>query len=310
MTTDSNSTPRILLLGGNGFLGAHLAQSLRDGWQLRTFDRPGSRHHGVGEFVPGDIANSDDLDAALDGCGALVYLVHDSGVSPLMDSDRLSLLRNLELLMLTLESARRTGVGKIAFISSGGTVYGVPESQPVGEDHPLRPISAYGVAKASMEMYLRVAARQHGLQTLIVRPSNPYGPGQNPQRKQGVVSIFTHRILRGEQIEIWGDGESCKDYLHVRDLTDGFARLLAAGFDNQCYNIGSGMATSLNEIVAAVEKVAARKANVVYRQPRTADVSTIILDPRKLEQRIGPRELICFEAGIREMVDWLERQRF
>ncbi len=304
---DSDGKNKVLLAGGNGFLGMHLAKSLEQHWQVRIFDRPASRHHGIGDFYPGDIGNSADLDEALSGCDAVVYLVHDSGASPFQDSERLSLLRNLELLLLTIEAAARQGVQQFAFISTGGAVYGVPQCIPVTEGHPLCPISTYGVAKAAMELYLRVAARQYDLKTLIFRPSNPYGPGQNPHRKQGVVSIFGHRILHGLPLEIWGDGNGQKDYLLVSDLTDCMAALMAAGFDGQAYNIASGQSASLLDIVQTIESVTGKQAELSFKQPQANDVAAIVLDNRKLCQRIGQQSFTPLSEGIASTIDWLQR---
>ncbi len=303
---ESLAEKKILLLGGNGFLGGHLARSLAGGWQVRVFDRPQqSRQHGVGDFVAGDIGNSSDLDEALTGCDTVVYLVHDSGASPLLDSDRLSLVRNLELLMLAVEATVRQGVNNFVFVSSGGAVYGVPQSAPVAEDHPLCPISGYGAAKAAMEMYLNVAVHKHGIRTLILRPSNPYGPGQNPQRKQGVVPIFAHRILSGLPIEIWGDGNGAKDYLLVNDLTDCMAALVQAGCDHQAYNIASGQSATLVEIIKVIELATGKQAEVVFKEQRAGDVSAITLDNRKMLERIGQRQFVSLEQGVAQTVEWL-----
>lgn len=304
-SSNDPSARRVLLVGGNGFLGRHLCRALSARWQVRVFDRPGTLPEDGVDFRPGDLVNAGELDAAMTGCEAFIYLVHESGLSPYLDSDRLALVRNLDLFLLTLESARRVGVGKVILFSSGGAVYGVPERLPVAETHPRHPISAYGVAKASMEMYLEASAREVGMEYLVVRPSNPYGPGQNPKRLQGAVAVFAYRILRGEPIEIWGEGDSRKDYIFVEDLAEAVALLVNGDFDNRAYNIGSGLPVSLHELIDAIETTAGQKA-IIHRLPlRKNDVPEIILDLARIEARTGWRAATAIGEGIRRTVEWI-----
>lgn len=298
----------ILLLGGNGFLGTHLAASLANDFDVRIFDRPGSTHHGVGRFFPGEIESAADLDAAMDGTSSLIYLVHETGTSPYLDSDRLALVRNIELLLLALESAERCGVHNIAFFSSGGAVYGIPSALPVKESHPIRPVSTYGVAKASMELYLQSCAHLKRFRTLILRPSNPFGPGQNPLRKQGVISVFAQKILHDEPIQIWGDGKARKDYIYVKDMADAIASLLRAGFDNCAYNVASGIGLSLLDVVAQIEAATGKSAKIQFKPARASDVPEIILDTTLMRQRTGFEHLTPLAVGIQETVTWLQTQ--
>ncbi len=293
-----------LLVGGGGFLGRHVARALADSWDVRILDRPGLPPCESAQFLAGDIGNANDLDAAMLGCEGFAYLAHETGISPYLDSDRLALTRNLELFLLTIEAARRTCVSKALLFSSGGAVYGIPDSLPVSEDHPLHPISAYGVAKASMEMYLAAAARTGGMSYLIVRPSNPYGPGQNPLRRQGAIAVFTHRILHGLPIELWGDGNAGKDYIYVEDFAEAVAALIEAGFDNRAYNIGSGARASLNNIITLIEEATGKTARVEHRPPRPNDVPEFALDTSRLLQRTGWSPKTSLKQGIQHTVDW------
>ncbi len=297
----------ILLVGGNGFLGSHLATALADDFEIHTFDRPGSRHHGVGHFHPGEIDNASDLDSAMGCCSSMVYLVHETGLSPYLDSDRLTMVRNFELLLLTLESASRCGVRNIAFFSSGGAVYGVPEALPVHESHSLKPVSTYGVAKAAMELYLQSVARSGRFQILILRPSNPFGPGQNPLRKQGVVSVFARKILLGEPLEVWGDGRERKDYIYVEDMAEMVALLVKAGFDNNAYNVCSGKGLSLLDLISLLEAASGRKALIEFHPKKPGVVPEIILDPSKLQSRVGKTTTTPLHQAIEKTLEWIEK---
>lgn len=185
--------------------------------------------------------------------------------------------------MLTLEAAQAHGVERVLLFSSGGAVYGIPERLPIPEDHPLRPISAYGICKVAMENYLAMFAKRHGMRALIVRPSNPYGPGQDGRRQQGVIAVFTSKICQGEPVEIWGDGSATKDYLHVQDLAQATRLLLEADADGT-FNIGSGVGTSVLEIVQAIEQKTGKMAQLNFRPAIPTDVPNFVLDIAKLRE--------------------------
>ena len=204
-----------------------------------------------------------------------------------------------------MAAAEKCGIKKIALYSSGGAVYGIPAFLPVSEDHPLRPISAYGVAKASMELYLHASAHSKGIQYLILRPSNPYGPGQHPLRKQGVIPIFAHKIQKGEPLEIWGEGATRKDYIFVKDLSSISAALLSMEWDNRAYNIGSGEGTSLLEIIHTIEETTGRTALIEFKPSRSNDVPEIILDTSRVQSRTGIIPTTTLADGIRTTTAWL-----
>jgi len=301
--------PQILLVGGHGFLGTHLQQALEKDWTVRVYGRSGKAVSGLANHQAQRIESSAELDVAMGGCDAVAYLVYETSSSPYLDTDRLAVARNMELLLLVLESAERCGVGNVLFFSSGGAVYGVPMVKHVLESHPLSPISSYGVAKVSMEMYLHFAARAGKFKTLIIRPSNPFGLGQNPNRKQGVIPIYAQKILKGEPIEIWGDGRAAKDYIHVTDMAAAVSKLVAKGFDNEVYNVGSGTGTTLLEIVDCLEKVTGLSGNISFMPQRANDVSSIVLDTQKIRSSIAWKVEVKLEDGIREVVSCLEDKR-
>lgn len=287
-------------------MGSHIAKTLSRDWSVRTFDRPGSPFHGVGEFYSGNVHDLSALARAMEACHAVIYLVHESGDSPYLDRDDLVLVRNMELLVVAVQAAKTAGVSNFLFFSSGGAVYGIPNQVPVAEDHICDPISSYGVAKASMEMYLRSIARARDFNTLVVRPSNPYGPGQNPFRKQGVISIFTQRILAGKEIELWGDGLSVKDYLYIDDFSEGVAVLIGKGFDNRAYNIGAGCGISLLEIIRVIERVTGKKACVKHLSARRNDVTEVTLDISRITDRTGWVPRVDLEKGVTQTVLWVQ----
>src|SRR5919106_1741365 len=268
-----------LVLGGAGFIGSHVAEALaQEGHGVKVFDRPHvdrlplfPRHKGF-EIFTGDFLNPQALSPALRGTEIVFHLVSTtlpktSNDNPVYDVET-NVLGSLRLLAL----CRDHGVRKVVFISSGGTVYGVPASLPVAEDHATQPISSYGIHKLAVEKYLHLAHRLHGLDYCILRPGNLYGPRQRLDIAQGAVAVFLDRALRARPIQIWGDGSVVRDYVYVGDAVD--AILKAARFQGEprVFNIGSGIGVSLNQLVAEIGKLLGAAVKVDYADARAVDV--------------------------------------
>jgi UDP-glucose 4-epimerase len=305
-------TPKILLIGGNGFIGSHLADALLAcGASLRILDVQAERFRpplpGV-QYFSGDCTNSATLRAALAGCDTLVYLAHNTlPLASFLNLDR-EVRQGLEVFAGVLEMAVQEQVERVMLFSSGGAVYGEPPSAaPVEETIACRPVSPYGLVKLMMEGYLHMVHHLHGLPYLVVRPSNPFGPRQNFLGHQGAIPIFMHRLLTGQPISVWGDGQAVKDYIYITDLIGAVVSLLEAGFDNQIYNIGSGLGRSVVEIVAALEQELSRKARLEYRPAHAGDVAHSVLAMGKLTARTGWTPQTSFEDGLRKTKQWYDQ---
>ena len=293
-----------LILGGGGFIGTAVAERLlADGWRVRIFDRPGvrmpSRIADRLDCVAGDFQAAGELAPALEGVDAVVHLIStmlpkSSNEAPLQDVET-NVLATLRLLSLMVERRIR----KIVFASSGGTVYGVPRSVPITEDHPTQPEVSYGITKLAIEKYLYLYGRLHGLQPVSLRIANPYGGGQRIDTAQGAVAAFLHRALRGEAIEIWGDGSVTRDYLHVNDLATAFSCALDYEGPNQVFNIGSGQGVSLNELAAAIETVLGCHLVRRYLPGRSFDVPVSVLDNSRARAELRWSPSIPLAEGLR-----------
>ncbi len=305
-----------LVLGGAGFIGSHLAEALaQEGHRVKVFDRPHvdrlplfPRARGF-EVFTGDFLNPQALAPALQGTELVFHLVSttlpkSSNDNPVYDVES-NVLGSLRL----LELCREQGVRKLVFVSSGGTVYGVPRTTPVAENHPTEPISSYGIHKLMVEKYLGLAHRLHGLDYRIVRPANLYGPRQRLDIAQGAVTVFLDRALRDQPIQIWGDGSVVRDYVYVADAVD--AMLKAARFDGaqRIFNIGSGKGTSLNELVAEIEKLLGRPVKFEHSEPRALDVPVNVLDSSLAERYLGWRASTPLGEGLRRTCEWLRAAR-
>ncbi len=250
----------ILVTGGAGFIGAHMAKRhLDDGHRVVVVDDlSAGRRDKVpagARFVEADIAET-DLEPLLreekiefvSHHAAQIDLRH-SVADPLFDA-RANILGSLRL----FEACRRAGTRRVLFASTGGAVYGEPEGRrPAREDHPTNPVSPYGCAKLSIENYLHYYRVVHGFQTQVFRYANVYGPGQNGTGEAGVVAIFCEAILRGGTPKIRGDGEQTRDYIYVGDLVEAAARACASETSGT-WNLGTGIETSVNKLFAMIAR--------------------------------------------------------
>lgn len=301
-----------LILGGAGFIGSHLAEALLgNGHAVRVFDRPNlalpaSLATACGlERVDGDFINEDDLMHAVPGCDVVFHLVwttlpKSSNDNPIYDVDT-NIIGTLHL----LEVARRSGVRKIVFISSGGTVYGTPLQIPVPETHPTDPLVSYGISKLAIEKYLHLYKTLHGLDYIVLRVANPFGERQRVNAAQGAVAVFLARALAGEAIEIWGDGSVTRDYIYIRDVVEAFLKAMDYEGEPRVFNIGSGEGRSLNDILAAMEALLGRPVERRYLPARKFDVPVSVLDINRAREKLRWTPGISFAEGLRRTLGWM-----
>jgi UDP-glucose 4-epimerase len=298
-----------LILGGCGFIGRHLAVSLaKRGEPVTLADRipllqfPAGVAPDLLRFEAVDLVhvNWDELitDCDLIHHFAWSTIPQTANEDPVADLDI-----NVRSTLKLLEALRRRGNGRLVFASSGGTVYGRLRQTPVPENHPLEPITAYGVSKVSIEKYLGFYSELCRMDCRIARLSNPFGAGQNPRRNQGAASVFLNKALAGEKITIWGDGEVIRDYLHISDVVAGIVALADAPLESlpgpPVVNIGSGEGVSLNQIVSVLQASLGRTLDVEYTPGRPFDVPVNVLDITRAREFLGWSPRLSFEAGMR-----------
>jgi UDP-glucose 4-epimerase len=303
----------ILVTGGNGFIGSHLVNQLATFEQHRVtvfdlYPRPYDALPGGVQFIQGNLNNSNLIRRTLVDQGIdIVYhmawtTIHETALkNPAADIEQ-NLIPSVNLLEACLDA----GVKRFVFLSSGGTVYGIPDSLEVREDHPTRPINAYGITKLAVEKYVQMHSYLRGMNYVIFRPSVPYGPYQNPHRRQGAVSVFIYRALRGEPVTIWGDGEVQRDYFYVSDLI----RALVAVLDlptttNALINLGGKQTYTLNQLVAAIEQDLKVKIQVRYETARKFDVPHLQLDNHVASKLLHWQPEISLSEGIARTVEWI-----
>lgn len=291
-----------LVTGASGFIGRPLIARLQsDGHTVRRAVRHDPRSEGDVRCALD--ASIDDWAAALEGVDGVFHLAWSTVPRSANNAPLNDLTTNLAGTVALLEAMRRYPKMPLVFVSSGGTVYGAPAEIPTTETHPLRPLSVYGASKVSAESYSLVYRRQFGVDTRIVRLSNPFGPGQNTGGQFGAASVFAARALAGLPIEIWGDGSVVRDYVFIDDAVEALQRIMrvpATTFSNvePVINVGSGKGTSLLEIVHVIEELLKVRLAVTFQPPRGFDVPVNILDIARARRILEWLPTTSFEAGM------------
>jgi UDP-glucose 4-epimerase len=203
------------------------------------------------------------------------------------------------------EAARRAGVRKFLYTSSGGAIYGSPTSLPISEDVAVDPMSPYAAGKVAGEVYLNTFRNLYDLDCAHIAPSNVYGPRQGPNGEAGVVAIFSHALLTGRPTKIFGDGTDTRDYVFVDDVVNAFVKAAAVPGLGQRFNIGTGVETSVRQLHSAVSKTIGAPDNPEFHPPRAGDLRRSCLDIRRAESVLGWRPRIDVETGVARTVDFL-----
>jgi UDP-glucose 4-epimerase len=304
------SARRVLVTGGAGFIGSHVAEAyLARGDRVWIVDDLSS---GKLENVPegAELVRMDIGDPALDELfrkvGGFDIVNHHAAqidVRRSVADPRADARINIDGLLNVLECARRHGVGRVIFVSSGGVVYGEPACRPTPETAPKLPRSPYGVTKLAGEQYLYYYAQVHGLEYAALRYSNVYGPRQDPHGEAGVVAIFSSRLRDGQPITIYGDGEQTRDYVYVGDvvranlLVSDVALPPAVDLDSRGFNVGTGRETSVNELARVLMEAAGRDAEVRYAAARPGELLHSCLDNTRLRQ-LGWEPAVSLREGL------------
>ena len=304
---------KCLILGGGGFLGSHLGDALVNlGHAVRIFERPNLSPlgyklpaHGI-EWFEGDFANKEDIARAVQGCDVVYHLISTTIPKSSVENPIYDIETNVLSTLNLLESVRDDNVHKIIFVSSGGTVYGVPKHLPIDESHPTYPICSYGVCKITIEKYLHLYRSLYGIEYCILRLSNPYGERQRPTGDQGVIASFLNKALKHEPIEIWGDGSIVRDYFYVSDAVDAMIKALNCHGEDPVLNIGSGVGLSLNQVIDNIESTIGHKVSKNYLQGRSFDVPTNILNIEKAQRLLGWKPKVPLGHGLRRTMQWMQ----
>jgi UDP-glucose 4-epimerase len=285
----------ILFIGGAGFIGSNIISNIitcKYNWNIFVLELPGadlSRLVGMDiTVIRGELSNIDMVQSLLDinRIDCVVHLVSTLIPNSTFEDYKREYLNvifpSIELMSLCAKKHI-----KFVYFSSGGTIYGDRTTTiPFVETDSILPISYYGWSKQIMENAIAYANRTEGLEYLILRPSNPYGHGQRLHAQQGLIAVSIGKLLAGEDIEIWGDGDSLRDYIYIDDLADIVVQLLRKKISNTILNIGSEKGYSVNNIIFELQKIVGKKIQVKHVPMKKSNVKNMILNTTKLRKLV------------------------
>ena len=304
---------KILVTGGAGFIGSHVADSfIQAGHQVVVVD---NLHSGKeanlnprAKFYRVDIRNRDALEMVFQ-LERPDILCHQAALANVRESiarpaeyAEVNVIGTINL----LELARQYGIKKIIYASTGGACYGEPIKLPVTEDHPINPLDPYGASKHAVEHYLYLYQANFKIPYTVLRYPNVYGPRQDPYGEAGVVAIFAVKLLKGEQPVINGDGLQTRDFVHVGDIAR--ANVLASTRDGEILNLGWGKGTDINTIFRKLRMLTGSKAEEIHGPAKLGEVRFTYLDASRAGQALGWEPGVSLDEGLKQTVEYFRQQ--
>ena len=297
---------RVLVTGGAGFVGSHVVDGLlAKGHDVLVVDDlsmgPRSNLPPHVELAGLDVSDESFVRAAKSFRPDVIsHLAAQSSVPVSMRDPVLDARTNIMGGLNVLRAAIETKCEQVVYVNTGGALYGEPEYLPCDEEHPIRPISAYGLSKWASECYFRIILPD-SIPLKVLRPANIYGPRQDPYGEAGVIAIFARRMLDGEPVIINGDGEHTRDYVYVGDVVEAHD-LAIDHVGSLVANIGTGRGTSVNELFRQLQMVTGSTTPPVYGPPRPGDVRHIALDASRAGRVLGWNPRVRLREGLERTV--------
>ena len=306
-----STVERVLVTGGCGFIGANLVRRIRSGpdWQVRVVDdlRTGRESYvpsDLAEVVIGDVADPGVLEPALEGVDAVVHLASQTGVLPSVEDPARDFEGNTAATFRVLDACRRRGIARVVFASSGASVGDV--TPPIHENVVPRPLSPYGAGKLAGEAYVQGFAGSFGMQSAALRFSNVYGPYS--LHKDNAIPNFIRRCLRGERLEIFGDGSQTRDFIHVHDLCDGIvAAVTADGIGGEIFQLGTSVETSVARLAGLIQEVTGADVDIDYEERRAGEVYKSRVDITKAQRLLDFQPAIELREGLALTAEWYRK---
>jgi UDP-glucose 4-epimerase len=294
---------KVLVTGGAGFIGSHLADRLIvAGHEVVVLDDLSTGHverlNPAARFYQMDIQSPwlDEL-FKIERPEAVLHEAAQASVRRSVEDPAFDASVNVQGTVTLLQASVRHGVRRFVFASTGGALYGDADVIPTPEDYPTLPVSPYGASKLAAEVYLRTFHALHGLSYAALRYANVYGPRQDPHGEAGVVAIFAQRLLSGETARVNGDGKQTRDFVYVGDVAEANVRALTSEAVGS-FNVGTGVETDINTIFQQLKRLSGNNHPEVHGPPMPGEQRRSVIDARKIEKVMGWRPQTSLEAGL------------
>lgn len=310
---------KIMILGAAGFIGTNLTMNLvkNENNKITVVDVSENYFVNINKFKFSNIIIKEscldintDFEKLFKEQDVVYHLV--STTVPTTSNQHIvqELTSNVIVTAKMLDACVKCGVKKIVFISSGGTVYGKEEICPLKENNETNPISSYGLQKVTIEKLLYLYKYMYGLDYRIIRLANPYGPYQKPNGILGAVTTFTYKALKGESIEVYGDGTVIRDFIYIDDAIRAILTITNGESEHHIFNLGSGYGTSINEVLDTIKNTLSVKMNIIYKDARKVDVPINYLDISRYEKEYGKLNPITLSEGVKRTSEFIKENYF
>jgi UDP-glucose 4-epimerase len=300
---------KVAILGASGFIGQNLAKKLvLDGHDVTSFVREVKPRalRDFGHEIAFDFSDLANICEPLDSFDTVFHLVSSTNPSKSASSSRYDAQENLLASLDLIEILKDNPATRLVFVSSGGAVYGVPESVPISEQRLTNPVSFYGVSKLAIEKYLYAYSVSNQLNYVVIRLSNPYGPGQVNTKGQGLIPTIIESALLNKPLTVWGDGSNLRDYLYIDDAIEGFSLAMSHDGKGPLFNLGSGFGTSVLELVAHIEEITGKMISLEFKAQRPFDVPSNVLDVSLAKSELAWVPKTELRHGLEKTVQWNE----
>ena len=298
---------KVAVIGSNGFIGRHLVERLQKETRLELF-LFGKRDESLGKGLPYkkiDFFNKAELIKDFAEIEMVYYLASETIPATSWEDPASEIEKNLRPFLSFLEVVAKLKLKKIAFISSAGTVYGATTGK-VPEDANKQPFSPYGIVKLTMENFLQYYKIKYGIQYDIFRVSNVYGEGQDTGKGLGAINTFLEKIIRENKVQIFGDGESTRNYIYVRDVIELLTWSVQHTDASDVYNMSSDSTLSLNQLVSVMKSIVKEEFTVIFEKGRLSDNSYVDFDNSKLIKHLPEFKFTPIEEGILKTYQFLK----